>query len=298
MAGFLAAVFRVPLAAIVMVTEMTGSYGLIVPLMLVSVVAYALGRRWGVDPDQLRGPEESPARAGESIVGILESAKVKDLATLDWPHSVRPDTSLADVVARFPAGSRPLVAVLDGPRLVGVITAAELGQAASVQDAAPVLLAADLMSPPAGAVRAEDDLYASLDAFRRLGTDALPVVDGDGTHFAGVLTRAAVLGAVRKGLDERRTQLLREHTGIAALDHERRLQDLLDEFAAPAQDAVRRQPVAGADVGKSLRDLDFRKKHRAEVIAIETASEGLLSPPDPQRPLKKDDVLVVLPLQG
>jgi CIC family chloride channel protein len=296
MAGVLAAVFRVPLAAIVMVTEMTGSYGLIVPLMLVSVVAYALGRRWGIDPDQLRGPEESPAHAGEAVVGILESAKVRDLVVPEWPHAVRPDTPLADVVARFPAGSRPFVAVLDGPRLVGVITAVELRQAPAAGDAAAVLLAADLMSPPTGCVRADDDLYGTLDAFRRLGADVLPVVDGDESRFSGVLSRSAVLGAVRKGLDERRSQLLREHSGLAALDHEGRLQDLLDEFAVPAHDAVQRLAVSGDEVGKSLRDLDFRRKHKKEVIAIETASEGLLSPPDPQRPLKQDDVLVVLPV--
>ncbi|HYE98526.1 MAG TPA: chloride channel protein, partial [Planctomycetota bacterium] len=179
MAGLLAATLRVPLAAIVMVTEMTGSYGLIVPLMLVSVVSYALGRRWGVDAEQLRGPEESPAHAGEAVLDILENAKVKDLAAAEWPHTVRPSTPLAEIVTRFPGGNRPLVTVLDGRRLVGIITTTELSQAAALGDAAPVLVAADLMSPPGPAcLHGEDDLYASLEKFRSLRADALPVLAG------------------------------------------------------------------------------------------------------------------------
>ncbi len=293
MAGMLSASFRVPLAAIVMVTEMTGSYGLIVPLMLVSVVAYALGRRWGLDAEQLSGPEESPAHAGESIVGLLENAKVRDLADLTWPHAVAPSTPLAEIIARFPAGSRPLVVVLDGHRLAGVITPHELVSAASVADAASVLLAADLMAPAVDVLRADNDVYASLELFRRCRAEALPVVEGDHL-FAGVLTRAAILDTIRKGLTKERLQLLREHSGLATLAQEGRLQELFDELAAPAQDAVRRLPVPEEAVGKSLRELDYRRKHGAEVIAIETDTEGILSPPDPGRPLRETDVLVLL----
>ncbi|HEX7902107.1 MAG TPA: chloride channel protein [Planctomycetota bacterium] len=294
MAGLLSSSLRVPLASIVMVTEMTGSYGLIVPLMLVSVVSYALGRRWGIDPDQLAGPEESPAHAGESIVGLLEHAKVKDLADLHWPHAVAPSTPLAEIISRFPAGSKPLVVVLDGHRLAGVITPVELVAGASVADAAALLVAADLMAPVRDALRADDDLYGTLDLFRRLNAEALPVVENEHL-YAGVLTRAAILDTVRQGLTRERVQLLREHSGLNALAQEGRLQDLFDELAAPAQDAVRRLPVPAEAVGKSLRELDFRRRHGAQVIAIETLSEGVLSPPDPSRPLKKEDILVLLP---
>jgi CIC family chloride channel protein len=294
MAGMLSASFRVPLAAIVMVTEMTGSYGVIVPLMLVSVVAYALGRRWGLDAEQLSGPEESPAHAGESIVGLLENAKVKDLADLTWPHAVAPSTPLAEIVARFPAGSQPLVVVLDGHRLAGVITPRELVSAAAVADAAAVLLAADLMAPAVDVLRADDDVYGTLDRFRRLNAEALPVVEGD-RLFAGVLTRAAILETVRTGLARERVQLMREHAGLATLAQEGRLQELFDALAAPVQEAVKRLPVPEEAVGKSLRELDYRRRHGAQVIAIETEGEGILTPPDPGRPLRRTDVLVLLP---
>ena len=61
MAGVLAAGMRTPLAAAVMVLEMTESYGLIVPLMLVCAIAYVVGNRWGLNQEQL--PSEPIAGA-------------------------------------------------------------------------------------------------------------------------------------------------------------------------------------------------------------------------------------------
>jgi CIC family chloride channel protein len=107
MAGVLSASLRTPLAAIVMVMEMTGSYGLIVPLMLVSVVSYLAGRRWGVYPEQVGGPMESPAHAGETMVTVLENARVQDLTKVVWPFVAQPGTSLPQLLAMLPEGARP-----------------------------------------------------------------------------------------------------------------------------------------------------------------------------------------------
>jgi K+/H+ antiporter YhaU regulatory subunit KhtT len=47
-------------------------------------------------------------------------------------------------------------------------------------------------------------------------------------------------------------------------------------------------------VGRSLRDVDFRRTRGGVVLAIQTAQHGVISPPDPARPLRADDRLVVL----
>ena len=46
MGGFFAGVSKCPLTSIVMVCEMTGSYSLLVPLMLVCGLNIGLSRRW------------------------------------------------------------------------------------------------------------------------------------------------------------------------------------------------------------------------------------------------------------
>lgn len=53
MAAFFAGVANAPIGALVMVSEMTGGYNLLAPLLLVSMVALLLSRRWSIYENQL-----------------------------------------------------------------------------------------------------------------------------------------------------------------------------------------------------------------------------------------------------
>ena len=61
-----------------------------------------------------------------------------------------------------------------------------------------------------------------------------------------------------------------------------------------SDDAVVRMRVPEDALGLSLRETDFRQRFGVYVLAIETRDGKLLAPPDPQRPLGKDDLLVVI----
>ncbi|HPB11137.1 MAG TPA: chloride channel protein [Kiritimatiellia bacterium] len=61
MAGFLAASVRVPIAAIIMVSEITGNHSLLLPSMWVCGVAYWLGNGWTIYRSQVRTRDCSPA---------------------------------------------------------------------------------------------------------------------------------------------------------------------------------------------------------------------------------------------
>jgi len=63
MAGFLAASVRVPIAAIIMVSEITGNHALLLPAMWVCGIAYWLGNGWTIYRSQVRTRECSPAHA-------------------------------------------------------------------------------------------------------------------------------------------------------------------------------------------------------------------------------------------
>jgi K+/H+ antiporter YhaU regulatory subunit KhtT len=43
-----------------------------------------------------------------------------------------------------------------------------------------------------------------------------------------------------------------------------------------------------------LREVDFRRTRGGVVLAIQTADHRVISPPDPARPLRPDDHLVIL----
>ena len=95
MGGFFAGVARVPLTAMLMVCEMSGSYALLVPLMLVSIVNTAiLSSRWTLYEEQVPSMVDSPAHQGDFVIDVLEQIHVGevfdahrhlDLVTEDTP---------------------------------------------------------------------------------------------------------------------------------------------------------------------------------------------------------------------
>ncbi len=295
MAGLLAACLRTPLAAIVMVTEMTGSYRLIVPLMLVTMVSYILGRRWGVYAEQIPGPGESPAHAGESVISLLELGRVKDLMKTDGPLIVAPGTPMTVLLTRVPPGTRPFFAVVDGARLVGTISAAAFEAAAAAPEAHAALVALDLASPQREVVYAEDDLFSTLELFRRWKATVLPVLDGDTGRFAGVLPRTAILDNLKEEISRQRAQMTREHEGMEELASASLMESLLSELSGAGRGRIRHIRVPADAVGRSLRELGFLQRYGSSVIAIESAGGKVESPPDPNRPLTAEEFLVVVP---
>ena len=294
MGGVLAAALRTPIAAIVMVMEMTGSYGLIVPLMIVCMSAYLVGAREGLIEEQVPGASDSPAHAGDAVVGLLERVRVHEAMRGVWPAVVERSTPLARVVAALPQGDAPLAVVVEQGRAVGVIAVAELRDVLGSEELPAVVIAADVMSAPTAELAPDHTLYEALSRLERSGADALPVLDPRDGSFLGVLTRAAVHERVVGHLAHVREQLLREHTGLAAFEEQSQLVSLLSGLPSPEAGTVVRIPVEAALVGRSLRDVDFRRTRGGIVLAIQCADRRVISPPDPARPLRADDRLVVL----
>ncbi|OYT66992.1 chloride channel protein [ANME-1 cluster archaeon ex4572_4] len=81
MAAFFSGVAKVPIAAILMISEMAGSYSLLVPLMLTSAVAYTLSGEVTIYEKQETTRRESQAHRREFVEDILEGIKVKDACT-------------------------------------------------------------------------------------------------------------------------------------------------------------------------------------------------------------------------
>jgi CIC family chloride channel protein len=293
MAGVLSASLRTPLAAIVMVTEMTGSYGLIVPLMLVSMVSYLLGRRWGVYAEQVGSPHDSPAHAGESMISLLEALRVKDLMDEIWPYVVGPEKTLPEIVSLMTRGARPTFAVVNGRRLLGTIPASKIANVTDAGGSSRLLTAKNLLIPDLKVVYLEDDLYSTLDLFRRTAVDVLPVVDERTGDYAGMLSREAIMKALRKRLADQRYHLLREHSGLTTLAQESLIENLLSEIASHTKGQVQRMNVPEEIAGKSLKESGFRARYESHVIAIQRASGELITAPDPDHVLRKEDTLIV-----
>lgn len=295
MASVLAAAVRTPIAAMAIGMEMTGSFGLIVPLMLATMTAYVVGQRAGIVASQTASSAESPAHAGDAVVALLERYRVADVMDRAWPHTALPSTPLGTILGALVPGVPAVVPVVASGRVVGLISLAELRGVLDEPEAPPVVIAADLVSGAPACVASDATLYDAVELFQQRGLEALPVVeDLEGLRYAGVLTRAGVYAAVKGQLEQMRASLLREHAGIAAIEEQSELVQLLGAISSLEAGSVERVPVSAELAGRSLREIDYRRTHGAQVLAIQTRDRRFLCPPDPARPLERSDVLLVL----
>ncbi|MEZ4272809.1 MAG: chloride channel protein [Myxococcota bacterium] len=78
MGAFFAGIANAPLASLIMVSEMTGGYALLAPMMAVGVVTLLLNRRWSIYEKQVSNRFASPAHLWDMRPDILQSIKVGD----------------------------------------------------------------------------------------------------------------------------------------------------------------------------------------------------------------------------
>jgi CIC family chloride channel protein len=199
MAAFYGGLAHAPLAAVVMVCEMAGSYDLLVPLMLGVGLSYLALRRVYLYPAQL---ESRAAAASEAL--LLETMSVRAITTLlQPPPVVVADASPDEVRAAIESSDQGVVVVTNtAGRVTSVIERRNLS--ADVLDPALslVIVAADLASPIRAATL-DDKLAKVLSSMIESSAHAVPLVEADG-RLVGVLTEHEITEAYYSVLASRR----------------------------------------------------------------------------------------------
>ena len=203
MAGLVAGATRAPITAIFMVFELTDDHALVLPLMLVSVLAYATSRRLaphGLYDGWLAEQGETLAHGADRA--LMERIPVRE-AVDRRARRVSPAAGLSEVVAATAEARLMLLPVVDDDgALLGVIHYPDLRDALLDRgDLVGVLVAAD-MAEPVECATPEQPLRDALRAMNARGHDALPVVDGATGRYVGMLSRADLLAAYERVLLE------------------------------------------------------------------------------------------------
>jgi CIC family chloride channel protein len=206
MGGFFAGVAKVPITALIMVSEMSGSYELLVPLMLVSVITVAiLSSRWTLYEEQVPSLVDSPAHLGDYVVDVLEGMTVREVyrpGRLATP--IREDEPLPRVLRQVANSSDSYFPVVDREgRLVGVFSLHDVRSALVGNVAGALILASDLAKSPAVTVTPDDNLHTVLRIYAQRQMDEVPVVDAeDPTRVICMLHRGEVMTAYDRKLTE------------------------------------------------------------------------------------------------
>ena len=201
MAGFFAGCARAPFSTIIMVTEMTGNYELLMPAMWVSTLCFLLGRHWKLYVKQVPSRLDSPAHRGDFIIDVLEGIRVEDVYQKDRRLMlIHEGASLDEIVHRLAETSQRYFPVVDSQqRMIGIFSSDDVRAYLYDDTIWHVANAGDVMVSPVVSVTPEDDLNTALTRFTRLNVDELPVVDpSDDTRILGVLRRKETIAAYNR----------------------------------------------------------------------------------------------------
>jgi CIC family chloride channel protein len=196
MGTFYGGLAHVPIASLVMVCELAGSYELLVPLMFAEGIAFVALRDRSLYHSQVATRRESAAHRDDLIYDVLRGVTVADVMTKNREYIVFEPKTPAMEVMRSVASSewQDAFPVIDGNgKLAGVINAEILRTMATAPGLETFALAADLMVPPA-AVGEADDLHTALEHMLTQGARELLVTNARG-QIVGFLDEADITRA-------------------------------------------------------------------------------------------------------
>jgi CIC family chloride channel protein len=196
MAGFFAAVSNAPISTIIFISEMTNSYHLLLPSLMVCSVSYMVSRKWTIYNKQVKSRINSPAHAGEFFVDILQAIRVNNLMHMVKKVDVIPrDMTFEDFRKFFPQTMQHYFPVVDQyKRLVGIFSSTDIRAILFSRHIGNLVVMNDVATSNIILTTPSEDLNTVLQKFTIKNIDSLPVVnDEDHGILIGMLNRREVI---------------------------------------------------------------------------------------------------------
>lgn len=205
MAGFFAGCAHAPISTIIMVSEITGDYKLLLPTMWVCTLCFLLCRRWTLYSKQLPSRLDSPAHAGDFLIDLLEGIRVEGTYRPTDGLVMVPEAMSLEKIVRLISDTQQhyFPVVNDAGKMVGIFSANDLRAYLYNQNIWHLANARDIMSSHVLSVTPQDDLNTALRKFTVRNLDELPVVDPqDSGKLLGVLRRKDTIAVYNERLTE------------------------------------------------------------------------------------------------
>jgi CIC family chloride channel protein len=180
-----------------MVSEMTGSYNLLLPTLWCCSLSFLLSDEQSIYSSQVAGRSLSPAHQAEFVRGMLTGLSVSQFVKLDEPlATLRPGDSLETVRLRLSSNPHAVLPVTDDVgRLLGVVSLEEVFIALRMSDAPSLVLAADLLRSEIVPLAMNDSIDRAMELFAENDLLELPVVDDrEQRRVVAIVSRANIAG--------------------------------------------------------------------------------------------------------
>lgn len=131
MAGFFAAAAKTPFSTLIIVSEMTGGYSLLLPSLWVCTLSFILSDEQSIYSSQVESRSRSPAHQGAYVREFLAGVRVSEFLSPGRTTTVlHPSDALDLVLTQLEAAPHAILPVVDDrSRLLGVVNSEEVHHA-------------------------------------------------------------------------------------------------------------------------------------------------------------------------
>jgi CIC family chloride channel protein len=180
MAGFFAAAAKTPFSTLVIVSEMTGNYNLLLPTLWVCALTFLLSDEQSIYRSQVESRSLSPAHQGDYVRAVLAGMRVSQFLTPEQETpTLRPGDRLPEIIDRLSKTAYHGLPVTDEEgRYLGLVSLEEVHLTAQSPSLSTFVVAADLMRPDVTPLQPDDPLDRALELFVESDRLDLPIVDG------------------------------------------------------------------------------------------------------------------------
>ncbi|TFH01152.1 MAG: CBS domain-containing protein, partial [Calditrichales bacterium] len=290
MGGVVAAATHGPIAAILIIFEMSGDYKIILPLMITCIIATLLAMRLNEESIytlklKLRGINISKGWE----LNVLKALRVEDVYRKS--ADVIPESEpFPSIVEKMSGSQQSNIYVFNNSgHIIGMVTLNEIRRTILDYDHLKnLLIASDVMNPVIVTVTPEENLDEVMKKFGKHNLDEIPVVSpANESDIVGSILQQDVIESYNKQIFLR--DITGELGGGIRKTGKQHMVPVFDKYYLVQMEA----PTVF--LGRTLRDLDLRTRFSADILLVKRgdAYDSGTFQPDASYIVKSGDFLVV-----
>ncbi|WP_281323966.1 chloride channel protein [Flavobacterium sp. IMCC34518] len=199
MAGILSGLFHAPLTAIFLIAEITGGYGLMIPLMIVSSISFAISKRFEVHSLDVKGlAKKGHAFTSNKDANVLSTLDTNAIIHRDY-LTISPDENLEKLVDLISHSNQVIFPVVSKEnKLLGIVHFNDVREIIFNSYRVKYTLVKEIMVQPTAVIYPFNNMEVVMNKFESSRKAYLPVISDD--KYYGFISKSEALEAYRTKL--------------------------------------------------------------------------------------------------
>ncbi len=291
MGGLISATTYAPITAIVIVFELTNDYHIILPLMITCIISTIISlklSRESIYTKKLVNRNILVKNGADS--NVMKSIVVKEVFT-DRADIIGEHMKFDEVINHVVASHEKYFPVVNRRGTIsGIISMDEIKEHLYDREMLQhLLIAEDISNKHFEAVSLEDNCQEALDVMSRHDLDGLPVVKtAKSKKLIGMIWRKDIVDAYNREIEKR--DITTSFASRITMKNIDRHVHFMEGYA------ITEIPVPRNFLGKSIKDLEIRKKYGVDILLIRSntgVTSQIKAIPNPDYVFSIDDSIVI-----